>query len=146
MQNNLIKLLVLGTILAIGAQTAPADAATKQRVPAKLVCGPNSANPGSSRDFQVNMTFTLVGDQIEGRRTFRSNRGGTETFKGTVSSTGAMLISGDGKSKDGGVWKYEFSGSRNDTNDTVVTGVRTNTNGIIGTRECKIVFSKPRAL
>jgi len=132
-----------GFLVVANANTS--DAAT-QKVPAKLICGPNSSNPKGLPAFQINMNFALSGDQIEGRRTFRANGGGTESFKGTVSSTGAMLISGSGQEKKGGAWKYELTGSRSDTGDTVVRGQRTNTNGIVGSRDCEIVFIKPRSL
>ena len=146
MKNRLSKLLVLGTILAIGAQATPALAATKQRVEAKLTCGPHSSDPAKRPDFQANMTFILVGDQLAGRRPLRLNGGGAETFKGTVSPDGAIHISGFGQFKNGGAWKYAFSGSRNDSGDTTVDGKLTNTDGIVGSRDCQIVFLKPRAL
>ena len=146
MLNNLIKLLVLGTTLVIGAHTTPAKAATKQRIEAKLTCGPHSANPARLREFQANMIFTLTGDQLAGRRPLRLNGGGADTFKGTVSPDGAILISGFGQFKKGGAWTYAFSGSRNDSGDTTVDGKLTNTAGIVGSRDCQIVFYKPRAL
>ena len=146
MLKNLIKLLVLGNALVIFAHSTPARAAVKQRVEAKLTCGPHSANPARMPDFQANMIFTLVGGQLEGKRPLRSNGGGTDTFKGTVSPDGALLISGFGRFKNGGAWTYTFSGARNDSGDTTVDGKLTNTAGSIGSRDCQIVFYKPRAL
>lgn len=132
------------TVAFVGCiANAAAQPVAKQSIAAKLSCGANSANRNSLREFQVNMTFTLNGDRLEGRRRFRT---GYEIFQGTISSTGAMLISGTGTGKDGGSWKYELSGTRDNTGDTVVSGQRINTNGIVGTRDCKIVFSKPRFL
>jgi hypothetical protein len=130
------------------ANAATSEAA-KQRVPAKLICGPHSSNPARLPAFQSTMTFALADDQLLATRPIRangSNGAGVETFKGTVSPTGAMLISGSGQRKTGGAWRYEFTGSRNDTGDTVVRGQLTNTNGAIGSRDCQIVFFKPRSL
>lgn len=138
------RILLLGTFIAILSPNL--SEAAKQQVPAKLTCGPNTANPKGLPAFQTNMKFVLSGDQIEAKRSFHSNGGGTEAFKGTVSSSGAMLISGVGQEKKGGAWKYEFSGTRSDKGDTVVRGQRTNTAGIVGSRDCEIVFFKPRSL
>jgi hypothetical protein len=130
-------------LIPASAQNAPSQ---QQTVSAKLICGPHSANPEKLRDFQANIVFTLSQGQLQAKRTLRGNGGGQEVFKGTVSPTGAILVSGKGFFKNGGTWVYEFTGNRNETDDTTLQGELSNTSGSVGSRSCQLVFFKPRAL
>jgi hypothetical protein len=137
--------LGLGFVMSVFIQYS-ADAASAQTIPAKLICGAHSSNPEKLREFQANVVFTLSGGNLIGKRALTSNGGGEETFKGTVSPAGAILVSGEGHYKRGGAWVYELTGIRNDAGDTTLSGKLTNTSGSIGERTCQIIFLKPRTL
>ena len=132
---------------SVQAQPAPKkQTVDEQMVKSKLECGPHSSAPEQIRAWQANIVFTLSQGQLQARRALTSNGGGEETFKGTVSPAGAILVSGEGRFKNGGAWVYEFAGTRNEVGDTVLKGQLTNTAGSVGGRVCELIFLKPRAL
>ena len=142
--------LIVYFALACSHYAAPsfAKAAKKdqQKINAKLVCGPHSADPEKWRAFQANMVFTLSENQLQATRQWKTggNRGQV-VFNGTVSPVGGILVSGKGFDKYGSEWVYEFAGYRNENGDTTLVGELKNTNGAIGSRDCQLIFFKPRS-
>jgi hypothetical protein len=132
-----VGLLAAGLVLCAGPALA-------QSVNAKLVCGPNSADPAKLRSFQSIIRFTLSAGRLEGTHTFSAFGGSTETFLGLISSEGRVQLSGQGSDKSGGAWTYEFASQRGKNKDTLLKGKRVNTLGIVGERECTMRFMRER--
>jgi hypothetical protein len=143
MKNFAIAFFAVGTtFLSWGAAATAQDA---QRVPAKLICSAHSGDPGKLRSFQTDIAFELSGGRLTATRKLMTGPG-EETFTGTVSSMGAILITGTGNGRNGSTWDYEFRGTRDDKKNTTIRGRMNQTNGLTGSRDCSIVFFKPKSL
>lgn len=142
MQTVITAILTLGVIITLNLQNAAAQSVHK--IDAKLICGPHSANP-QLKAFQQNLVFFVSQGQLQAKRILRSNGGGEDIYRGTISGAGAILVSSKGQYRDGTAFISDYTGTRNDTADTVLTGTLTMTSGSLGMRDCQLIFLKPRA-
>jgi hypothetical protein len=69
------------------------------------------------RAFQGDMVFELSDGHFAATRKL-ANGPGEETFTGTATSMGDILVTGVGGGRNGSTWNYEFHGTRDDKSDT----------------------------
>jgi len=106
------------------------------RVPAKLTCGPHSSNPAQSKSFQVDLQFDVTGSLwLLDWKTERAE----VKFRGILSPSGTMLIAGLGKSDEGAIWTYEFSGQKKPTGIAILNGSMQSEQPK-GSRSCSLTF------
>jgi len=126
--------------------SAAAQQAATKHVPAKLVCGPHSANPKKLKAFVEHLQFDVTGNLWTSERK-TSPQPGKERFLGILSpSSGAMLvigerrlIIGEGKLDDHPIWTYEFSGRKSPNGLTILRGsLQSQTPK--GSRSCSLGF------
>jgi hypothetical protein len=126
--------------------SAPAQQAAIEHIPAKLICGPHSANPKELKGFAENLQFD-VNDNLWISERKTSLPPGKERFLGILSlSSGAMLIigerrlfTGEGKLDPRPIWTYEFSGRKTPNGLTILKG-QLQSQTPKGTRSCSLGF------
>jgi hypothetical protein len=138
-------MISLTVAIALLSADVAANAQSPQHIAGKLICTAHSGNPSGLRAFQGDMVFELSDGHFAATRKL-ANGPGEETFTGTATSMGDILVTGVGGGRNGSTWNYEFHGTRDDKSDTKIKGRMTLTNGLVGYRDCSIVFFKPRSL
>ena len=116
--------------------SAFAEEPPPKRVPAKLTCGSHSSNPTQNKAFQVDLQFDVTGSLwLLDWKTERAE----VKFRGILSPSGTMLIAGLGKSDEGAIWTYEFSGQKKPTGIAILNGSMQSEQPK-GSRSCSLTF------
>jgi hypothetical protein len=126
--------------------SASAQQAATKHIPAKLICGPHSANPKELKAFVENLQFDVTGNLWTSERK-TGPQPGQERFLGILSpSSGTMLVIGErrlvvgeGKLDDRPIWTYEFSGRKSPSGLTILRG-GLQSQVPKGTRSCSLGF------
>jgi hypothetical protein len=120
------------------ALTSAADAqSAKQKHDGKIVCGSFSGDPKKYPAWNDDMAITIE----RGALIATPSRTQGQIMTGTVGSSGAVLMAGEGglpgKPAE---WTYEFSGKLNPNGPTVLRGQLANIMGGGAKRICSISF------
>jgi hypothetical protein len=130
-----VVVIVAGILISSQCSLTLAQESIK-RVSAKLTCGSHSSNPLQHKAFQTDLQFDVNGSLW--MLDWKTERAEVK-FRGILSPSGAMLISGLGKSDEGAAWTYEFSGHKNPTGIAVLKG-SLQSEQPKGTRSCSMTF------
>ena len=109
----------------------------KQKHDGKIVCGSFSGDPKKYPAWNDNMTITIE----RGALIATPSRPQGQIMTGTVGSSGAVLMAGEGGLPgQPAEWTYEFSGKLNPGGPTVLRGQFANILGGGAKRICSISF------
>ena len=92
---NRLPMIFLTVVVALSWANVPTDAQSSQHISAKLICTAHSGNPSGLRAFQRDMVFELSDGHLAAIRKL-ANGPGEETFTGTITSMGDILVTGVG--------------------------------------------------
>jgi hypothetical protein len=126
--------------------SASAQQTATKHVPAKLVCGPHSANPKKLKPFVENLQFDVTGSLWISERKIGPPPA-TESFLGILAPTSGnmlvigerRLVIGEGKLDDHPIWTYELSGRKTQNGLTILRG-SLQSQMPKGTRSCSLGF------
>ena len=135
-----VLILATGAICCVHGEiysfSAFAEDIAPKRVAAKLTCGSHSSNPTQNKAFQVDLQFDVTGSLwLLDWKTERAE----VKFRGILSPSGTMLIAGLGKSDEGAIWTYEFSGQKKPTGIAILNGSMQSEQPK-GSRSCSLTF------
>jgi hypothetical protein len=131
------RCLALAVAVAVALPFAAHAQSPSIKKPGKIVCGSFSGDPKKWPAWNDEMEIVIDA----GTLTAKPARPTGHVMRGTVGSSGAILVAGEGGLEDGTAeWTYEFAGKLNPRGITVIRGELADIKGGPAKRNCSISF------